>query len=315
MIITKELTKAYDRQLVVKDVDLHIQEGEIYGFLGPNGAGKSTVISMLLGLVPPTRGTVKLFGKTLATDYFAIKRRLGVVAEIQHFYGEMTAREYLFFFSDLYGVKNPRVRIGELLERVDLHQVQGLRLRAFSKGMQQKLALVRALVHDPQLLILDEPVSSLDPHGIKQVRDLILEENRRGRTFFLSSHLLSEVERTCTRIGVLHHGVLLTEDSMEGMKKRLSKGVQLQIEVEEVPEDLGEALGKLPFVDSVRFDGRTFTVHSPGQEDHRGEIARVLSAKGCVVLSMTPDELTLEEAFITLTEQNLSLLTGEAVTV
>lgn len=313
MIETKGLTKEYDGKPVVNDLNIHVREGEIYGFLGPNGAGKSTTIFMILGLIPPTKGEVRLFGKTLAEDYFGIKQKIGVVAEFQHFYGEMTGYEYMSFFADLYRVKNKDAKIKELLERVDLYQFRNLQLRAYSKGMQQKMAVARALVHDPEILILDEPVSSLDPYGIKQVRDIILEENKRGRTFFISSHLLSEIEKTCNRIGIINHGVLVAEDTMDGVREKLSQGMEVEIELESVPEGITDALRTLPFVDSVDSRDHIVKLHTSGKEDHRGEISKFLTERGCVVLSMKRNQMSLEEAFVTITEKNISLLTGEAV--
>lgn len=313
MIVTKALVKEYDGKPVVNDLNLHVEPGEIYGFLGPNGAGKTTTISMILGLIPPTKGEVRLFGKTLSEDYFGIKRRIGVIAEFQHFYGEMTGYEYLSFFADLYGVGGKERRIRELLERVDLYQFRGLQLRAYSKGMQQKIALARALVHDPELLLLDEPVSSLDPYGIKQVRDIILEENKKGKTFFISSHLLSEIEKTCHRIGIINRGVLVAEDTMDGVREKLSTGMELEIELESIPEGTLEALKALPFVESVSRQDGLIVLHTMDKEDRRAEISRFLTERGCVVLSMKKNQMSLEEAFVTITEKNISLLTGEAV--
>jgi ABC-2 type transport system ATP-binding protein len=198
----------------VRGVDLMIAEGETYGLLGPNGAGKTTTILMLLGIERPTRGRVHLFGQDLGSDYFAIKRRIGVVAEHQYLYDDMTAREYLRFFADLYHVDGADHRIEELLEAVDLRPFADVPARDYSRGMKQKLGLVRALIHDPDLLILDEPVSGLDPYGIVQVRTLIQEQNSQGKTVFISSHILSEVEHTAHRVGIINICELKAEDTM-----------------------------------------------------------------------------------------------------
>ena len=256
---------------------------------------------------------MRLFGQTLGRNGPRLRRRIGVLAETQHFYGEMTAREYLSFFADLYGAREKGGRIAGLLDRLDLGRYRDLRLIGFSKGMQQKLGLARAFVHDPALLILDEPVSSLDPYGIKQVRDLILEENGKGKTFIISSHLLSEIEKTCRRVGILNRGTLLVEGSMDGIIDRVAQGMELELELESVPAGTLAALQRLPYVESLTDGGRILGIHLRGPDDRRAEIARILMDHGCVVLSMRRKRMNLEEAFITITENNLSLLAGKAV--
>lgn len=307
MIVARGLVKQYDGRVVVNELDLHVRQGEIYGFLGPNGAGKSTTIKMILGLLPPTRGSVMLFGRTLARDYVGIKRRIGVVGEVQHFYGEMTGLEYLSFFADLFGVGDKKRIMRDLLARVDLTGAEHLPLRAYSKGMQQKMALVRALVHDPDLLILDEPVSSMDPHGIKQIRDIINEENRKGKTFLISSHLLSEIEKTCHRVGIIDHGRLIAEDTMDGIRGRISAGMRIEIEIAGEGSEVKPALAGLAFVESVSCRERLLIIQTRDKADHRAEISRYLADCGCLVLGMTSVQMTLEQAFVTLTEHNVSM--------
>lgn len=313
MIATQDLTKEYNGHAVVDGLQLNVNPGEIYGFLGPNGAGKSTTIGMLLGLIPITRGEVRLFGKHLKDDYHRIKQRIGVVGEFQHLYRDMTAKEYLNFFAELYSVVDAKLRIDSLLERIDLSAAGNLQLKAFSKGMQQKLSLARALLHDPELLVLDEPVSSLDPQGIKQVRDLILEENRRGKTIFISSHLLSEIEKTCHRIGIINHGRLAAEDTMEGIISRLDHEKEvIEIELEEVVnEKLQQDLKALPFVHDVSApQAHQLVVTTSGKKDFRGTLSKFLSGQELTVLNLKRNRMSLEEAFVTITEKNISLLTG-----
>ena len=187
MIQTEGLVKKFDNLTAVDDLNIHVEKGEIYGFLGPNGAGKTTTIMMLLGMERPTSGKVKLFGKDLAESYFEIKQRIGVLSEFQFLYEDMTAKEYLQFFSELYEVENPTRKIDEVLGRVALSDRQNEVLGGYSKGMKQKLGMARALIHDPDVLILDEPQSSLDPYGIREIRDIIMEENAKGKTLFISS--------------------------------------------------------------------------------------------------------------------------------
>ena len=199
---------------------------------------------------------MKLFGKKLSDDYFNIKRRIGVLSEVQYLYEEMTALEYLRFFGQLYQVEEIDRRIKEVLGLVNLFDRRNELLKGYSKGMKQKLGLARALLHDPDILILDEPVSSLDPYGIKEVRDILMEENEKGKTIFISSHILSEIERTCHRVGIMNKGRLLAEDTMADLKRRLMEEVELTLELEEVKEEIVSALRELPFVVDVTAHGK-----------------------------------------------------------
>jgi len=311
LIQTEGLVKEFDGLVAVNNLNIHVQKGEIYGFLGPNGAGKTTTIMMLLGMEKPTRGTVKLFGKKLSEDYFGIRRRIGVLAEIQRLYEDMTAEEYLRFFARLYEVDDPDRRIREVLGRLDLYDRRKELLVGYSKGMKQKLGVARVLLHDPEILILDEPVSGLDPYGIKEIRDVIMEENAKGKTMFISSHILSEIERTCHRVGIMNKGRLLAEDDMDHLKRRLMDEIEVDIELEAPSETLPEVLRSEPYVTSVAVEGSRLIVKTKADADYRGNISRLISSHGEVVMSMTTRELSLEEAFVTITEKNLSLLTEE----
>jgi len=311
IIHTQDLTKEYGDFTAVKGLNLHIHEGEIYGFLGPNGAGKTTTILMLLGIVKPTRGKVFLFGKELWADYFAIKRRIGVTSEQQYMYNDMTAYEYLSFFADLYRVKDKARRIRELLEAVELYEWKDVRTGDFSRGMRQKLGFVRALLHDPDLLILDEPVSGLDPYGIRQIRNLILEQNRRGKAVLISSHVLSEIEQTAHRVGIIHHGELLAQDNIENLRRKLGQEVELEVELQAVEQGIVKALSALPFVRGVSCLDNRLNIRMDARGDFRAQISQTISAQGGIILSMKAKEMSLEETFITITEKNIHLLTED----
>ena len=312
MIRTENLCKDFDEVKAVRNLNLKVEEGEIYGFLGPNGAGKTTTILMLLGILKPSRGKIYLFGEELSRNLLSLKSRIGVVSEKQYLYKEMTAGEYLDFFAELYGVRNRKKRIEELLEAVGLLEVINRKVGAFSRGMQQKLGFARALLHDPDLLILDEPVSGLDPTGIKQIRDLVREENRKGRTVFISSHLLSEVERLCGRVGIINEGRLLAEDTMENLRRKLTDVEELEVEVSEAKKETLEALSSLDFVKGITKEGKKLTIKVKADKDHRAEISQLISQKGEVVLGIKVKEMSLEDAFITITQKNISLLAPSA---
>lgn len=315
MIRTENLSKRYGGFTAVDNLNLHVRRGEVYGFLGPNGAGKTTTILMLLGILPPSSGSVLLFDSPLRSDnYFAVKRRIGVVGETQHFYDDMTAREYLRFFADLYTVENASDRIGGLAEAVDLADFMDVRARDYSRGMKQKLAFVRALLPDPALLILDEPVSGLDPYGIREIRQLIQAQNEAGKTVLISSHILSEVERTAHRVGIIHHGRLLAEDTVSGLRARLAGGQQIELELAEPQPDLPSTLARLSFVqrvDDPEGNGQRLTVRLNDATDARARLSQAVVAQGGIIVAMQHQEISLEEAFVTITERDIPTLVGQ----
>jgi ABC-2 type transport system ATP-binding protein len=309
VVLARGLAKRYGTVEAVRDLDLSVRRGEIYGFLGPNGAGKTTTILMLLGIERPTAGRIELFGRPGPVDPFAIKPRLGVVSEQQYLYDDMSAWEYLMFFARLYRVERAEARAQALLERVNLWEFRRLRARDHSRGMQQKLGLCRALLHDPELLVLDEPVSGLDPHGIRQVREILLEQNARGATIFISSHILSEVERTADRVGILYGGRLVAEDSVERIGARLRPGTVIELTVEPLTDELAEALRRQPFVEEVEAaaarhgDGGRLRVRVAPGGDHRRALSAVVSEHGGLITQMQEQRLGLEEAFVRLTRE------------
>jgi ABC-type multidrug transport system ATPase subunit len=311
MIRTVGLTKTFGRVEAVRDVNLNIPAGQIYGFLGPNGAGKTTTIMMLLGITEPTAGEIHLFGERYSPDRLDLRRRIGVVPE-RHPRGVwswMTAREYLEYFADLFSVDDARARIGTLLEKVGLADVANRRIAGFSRGMLQKLSIVRALLHDPDILFLDEPHSGLDPFGMKQVRDLIVEENREGRTIFVSSHLLSEVEKICDRVAIIFQGRLLAEDTMGNILDRFSESRELRVELENPPASLAADVKSLPFVRDAQLAGTTLVVQVARDRDYRKDVSAFLIARNLVPLGLEEKAVSLEEAFVTITRENLALFT------
>lgn len=308
MIRTTALRKTYGTFTAVDGIDLNIPAGEIYGFLGPNGAGKTSTIMMLLGINRPTSGEIFLFGERYTPERLDLRRRIGVVPE-KHPHGTwswMTGREYLELFADLFAMKSPSARVDHLLEQVGLDQVQHKRIKEYSRGMLQKLSIIRALLHDPDILFLDEPISGLDPLGVKQVRDLILSENREGRTIFISSHLLSEMEKICARVAVIYRGRLMAEDTMGQLLSRLSKDREMHVELEEVPAGLEERMEHdLPFVIEARHEGGLLVVKISKDGDFRRALSEYLIKQNLVPLRIQEKTLSLEEAFVTITRENI----------
>lgn len=310
VIRTHALTKVFGTFTAVDDVNLEVQRGEIYGFLGPNGAGKTTTLMMILGTLARTAGTVEIFGKHLEDDPFALKRRIGVVIEAQNYYDEMTAWEYLMFFARLYQVENADKRARQLLERVNLWKWRDVVIGGYSTGMQRKLAVVRALLHSPDLLILDEPVASLDPYGVRQVRELLMDEHAAGRTILISSHILSEVERTTDRVGIIVRGKLLFEDTMENLRRRVSGERRIIVELVQPANGLVRELKALAFVKSVSENAQELTIVTREDQDYRADVARAIAGHGGIVQAMRTIEPSLEDAFITITEAQVETWTG-----
>ncbi|QRP46945.1 ABC transporter ATP-binding protein [Amycolatopsis sp. FDAARGOS 1241] len=220
MITTRGLTKRFGRVLAVDAVDLDVREGDRYGFLGPNGSGKTTTVRMLLGLVYPTRGEIEVLGKAVPKRVGEALPELGALVEGPAAYPHLSGRRNLSLF-DAAGRgarRTRRPRIEDALERVGLAKVDQRPVRAYSLGMRQRLGLAAALLNKPRLLVLDEPTNGLDPQGIKEIRELLVDLNRDGTTVFLSSHLLAEVEQLCTRVGIVDRGKLVLQDDLATLR-------------------------------------------------------------------------------------------------
>jgi ABC-2 type transport system ATP-binding protein len=220
LIEVDALTKRFASRVAVDNLSLTVQQGEIYGFLGANGAGKTTTIRMLLGILQPDAGSIRICGRPVRRGDRDGRRLVGAVGEVQHLYGDMTCRAYLRFFARLYGVAEGSRRVETMLDTVGLADRGEDRATDLSKGQQQKLGLARALLHDPPVLLLDEPVSGLDPHGVREVREIIGRERDKGRLVFFSSHALSEVAVVADRIGIMLSGRLVYEDTVAETLKR-----------------------------------------------------------------------------------------------
>ena len=229
VIETKQLTKAYGEQTAVKAVDLHVKKGRIYGLLGRNGAGKTTIMKMILGLTPITSGEVDVFGQSIKGKEKQLYPRIGAIIETPGFYPNLTGTENLEIFAKLR--ETPRPRAVELsMEVVGLPYKDKKLFSKYSLGMKQRLGIANAILHDPELLILDEPTNGLDPIGIAEVRNFIKNLSvERGKTILISSHILSEIQLLADDIGIIDQGVLLEESSMRELEKRNSKYILLQV--------------------------------------------------------------------------------------
>ncbi|MFC4542960.1 ABC transporter ATP-binding protein [Halosolutus amylolyticus] len=238
-IETTGLTKRFGEDvLAVSDLDLTVEEGEIFGFLGPNGAGKSTTINLLLDFVRPTSGTATVLGHDAQEETERIRERIGVLPEGATVYDRLSAREHLEWVVDTKGADDDP---DDLLDRVGLLEDADRTAGGYSKGMRQRMGLGMALVGDPDLLILDEPSSGLDPTGIQDMRELLREEASSGTTVFFSSHILSEVEAVCDRVGIMNGGELVALDSIENLRDDAAGAATIDVELASMPTGLDVA--------------------------------------------------------------------------
>jgi ABC-2 type transport system ATP-binding protein len=291
---TEGLTKHFGRLKAVEDVDLEVQEGDIYGFLGLNGAGKSTTIRLALRLMRPTAGRVAIFGRDTRTDFIEIMKQVGALVELPAYYPFLSAVKNLEILRLVTGGV-PRFRIEEVLETVGLRSRMHDRVGTYSQGMRQRLGIAMALLTRPRLVILDEPTNGLDPHGINHIRGVIQRLNREeGVTFLISSHLLHEVEITCTRVGIIKEGRLVLQDTMAGILARTVSG--LSVRCDPVPKAL-EVLGGQPWVRRAKEDGQggVLVECDPSQF---AQVNAALHGAGVSVSELTPQRQTLEEFFL-----------------
>lgn len=252
------LTKLYpipmrkQKVVAVKDLNLNVEEGQVYGLLGPNGSGKSTTLKILLGLVTPTRGESQIFGQD-SRDYKS-HRDVGFLPENPYFYKYLTAGETLRFYGKICGMGGKALtdRIGELLELVGMSDARHRRVGGYSKGMLQRIGLAQALIQDPRLLVLDEPTAGVDPLGSRQIRDLILELKKRGKTVLLTSHLLEQVQEVCDRVGIMARGVMMREGRLDEL---VTIHGQTEYLVENAPAGLTEKIEALVNASGARFVG------------------------------------------------------------
>jgi ABC-2 type transport system ATP-binding protein len=299
-VATFGLTKRYrGNVLAVDGVDLRVARGEIYGFLGPNGAGKSTTIRMLLGMIAPTAGHAELFGEQEHAEAPAVWRRVGHLVESATAYPELTVRENLEVARRLQGVED-RASIARLIGQLGLGEYADRRAGTLSLGNLQRLALARALLHEPELLILDEPANGLDPAGVVEVRELIRElAQRRGATVFISSHILAEVDRLATRIGIIHRGRLIEELDNEALERH--RDVRLEVGAREsatAEAELRQA-GFLPGRPDAQ--GGFLELREPRAIAAPDEIARILVEEGSPPTHLALARETLEDHFMRLT--------------
>jgi ABC-2 type transport system ATP-binding protein len=294
------------RTLAVNGLDLEVAQGGVFGFLGPNGSGKTTTIRCLLGLVRPSAGSTRLLGADSRSpeDLARVIRRVGSIVETPTLFPSFSGRTNLQLLAGLYGIG--RKAVDDALERVGLGPRAGHRVRTYSLGMKQRLGIAAALLKDPEVLILDEPANGLDPAGIREVRELLRQLGREGRTVFLSSHILSEVQHVCDRVAILARGRCIAAGPVEEVLQS-GRAARLLVKVED-PAAGARALSETGIEATV--DGEMLRVALSPQEGAR--VTRELAARGLYLSELRPDEASLEDVFLELTGDEPAVLPAAA---
>ncbi|RSD28503.1 ABC transporter ATP-binding protein [Mesobacillus subterraneus] len=297
VIKTTSLRKEFGKQAVVNGIDLTVKQGEIYGFLGRNGAGKSTFINMLTGIILPSGGEFSLFSEKALTP--EIRRKVGVLPDYSTFYDHLTAIQHLRFFSSLCGVKAGKKHCLETLDKVGMKEQANKKVGKFSFGMKKKLGIAQSVVHNPELIFLDEPTSGVDAESAIQIQELIRELNRGGMTIFMTSHNLHEVEKICTRIAIMKKGRITHEGTMDELRKMHNSTMNIKL----VHSPLASPKKEKSYAFLSKFShniliGPTETSVEVGTEDSIPIIIRGLSELGIDLFRVTADQPSLEEIFL-----------------
>ena len=286
------LTKRYGETTAVEDLSLTVQQGQVFGFLGPNGSGKTTTLGMIFGVISPTRGTVSLFGESVR-EALARGRVCGTL-EQPNFYPYMTGRENLRVVATIKGLRKELVT--PALEAVDLGESACREVKGYSLGMKQRLALAAAMLGDPEFLILDEPTNGLDPEGMREIRELIVQLSRTGRTILISSHLLDEVEKICTHVAILNRGRLQRSGAVAQFT---CSGVTFRLRAEDARQ-LFEAVTQYECVRNVR--AAADAVYAELTDDRPAHLSRYLAGRGIYLKELSNQRQSLEEVFLAATE-------------
>jgi ABC-2 type transport system ATP-binding protein len=298
MIHTENLTKRFKETLAVDGLSLDIHEGEVFGFLGPNGAGKTTTVRMLTSLIGPTSGAATVAGFPIGQQDTDIRRNVGVLTETPGMYDNLSAEYNLRIFADLYEVRDAAGQVEKYLKMLGLYDRRLDSAGTFSKGMKQKLAIARALLHEPKIVFLDEPTAALDPEAAHLVRDFIAELKKEGRTIFLCTHNLDEADRLCDRIGVFKTRLLVV-DTPSNLRASIF-GRKVVFHLRAADEKLARAIGRLSFVREARVIDNKLVVTLEDPETHNPEIVRFLVGAGVDVQFVGELRHSLEDVYLQL---------------
>lgn len=298
MIETFGLSRYFGKVAAVEDLTLKAEAGEVLGFLGPNGAGKTTTIRMLAGMIAPTKGYATVAAHRTDQDVERLHEVVGMLTQTPGLYDRLSARRNLEYFASFYPSIQPQSQVEKYLKLMGLWERRDSKVGTLSKGMKQRLALARALVHEPQVLFLDEPTAGLDPEGAGEVRQLIRSLRKEGRTIFLSTHNLAEAEMLCSRVAVIHTR-LLALDTPEQLRRRFFRR-QIIVQLETSDARVTEVVRNLPFVQEVRREGNELTLELTDSEHNRPEVVKAIVQAGGGVIGVSEKQYPLEEVYLRL---------------
>jgi ABC-2 type transport system ATP-binding protein len=303
MIDVERITKQYGDFTALQDVSFHVGKGEVVGFLGPNGAGKTTTMRILAGFVPPTSGSAQIAGHDVFFDSLEARRRIGYLPETVPLYNEMTVVGYLEYMSKLRGIRERADAVESAMEATSLSDRAGTIIGKLSKGYRQRVGLAQALVHDPEVLILDEPTIGHDPKQILEVRELIRALGK-DHTIILSTHILPEVSQICSRVIIINEGCVVAEDTPEHLTALVGGGQRLYLELDAISDEIPRTLTQIPGIVGVRpARERGYEVECEAGVDCRVEIARQVVTCGWGLLEIRRVGVSLEEVFLKLTTE------------
>ncbi len=292
----QDLHKSYDGNKALNGLDLDIEEGEIYGFLGPNGAGKTTAIKIILGLIKPDEGEVSVLGKDALEDSMSVRRSVGYLPENLEMYGDLTVMENLRFLCELKGC--PDEDIGKLLKEFEMDDWDGKKVRSLSKGMLQRIGFLQTMIGDPDVFILDEPTSGLDPRVRRWVKDKIVDLKGKGKTIFLSSHVLSEVQELCDRVGFIREGEIVGEGDVDTFFDDLDMSPRLELKIES-PIEAFEMIEGVEYIERPRLVDDQLTLYC--EEERKMDVIKLLLDEGFEINDFSVKKPDLEEVFVRLT--------------
>jgi ABC-2 type transport system ATP-binding protein len=303
---TRGLTKRYGTLTALDTLDLTLEKGDVFGFIGPNGAGKSTTMKILAGLLQPTYGSAHILGKDVLSNGDFVRRNVGYMPDFFGVYEDLTVTEYLEFFASAYGIgrRDRKKIVNDVLELTDLNYKRDALVDSLSRGMQQRLGLARVLVHDPPILLLDEPASGLDPRARIEIRELLKELQRLGKTIMISSHILSELGEFCNKLGIIERGKLIIHGTIEELMARARAHTVISVQVvgenaHASAADLFERDGR---VDKVERSNGELLVTLRDAQTHHAFLVEMLVQRQIAVHSIAPHQLKLEDVFLRLTK-------------
>ncbi|HBA96979.1 MAG TPA: ABC transporter ATP-binding protein [Lachnospiraceae bacterium] len=303
MVEIENLYKHYGKFVALDHLDLSIEKGELFGFVGPNGAGKTTTMRIISGLLKADGGQAHIAGIDALKDSQSLKRKIGYMPDFFGVYDNLKAIEYMEFYASIYGItgKKSKDLCLELMDLVNLSDKAEFYVDSLSRGMKQRLCLARSLVHNPELLILDEPASGLDPRARFEMKGILRNLHDMGKTIVISSHILSELAEMCTTIGIIDKGRIVTKGSVEDIMRKLNTTNPLKIHVIENIESAVRVLKENPQVESLSIDGTDITVSLEGSEEEEAELLAELVKNGIKVVSYVRETGNLEEVFMMVT--------------